>query len=262
MQLYHHPLSMNSQKVRIALEEKNLSYTVHRVNPLKARNFKPEFFRQNPGGALPVLKNGSLVICESLPILEYIDTINDPFRLHQCETVREWVRRINEWDAKLLTLSNVPERVWHFFSRFKRHVLIANMTKNPDLATLYHTKLRSMHAIEENLKSIEELAANKQQLKCLLDDAEEQLSTTQFIAGFTFSVADAAFMAVLGRIELLKVSAEYLQPRPQVSLYWKRMKERPSYKRVIGKYSARVMHLKFVIPSICNVGIRKLFMRF
>jgi len=61
---------MNSQKVQIALEEKNLSYTVHRVNPLKARNLKPEFFRQNPGGALPVLKNGSLVICESLPILE------------------------------------------------------------------------------------------------------------------------------------------------------------------------------------------------
>ena len=70
MQLYHHPLSMNSHKVRLALEEKNVDYTAHRVNPLKARNLDPEFFRQNPSGTLPVLKNGGIVLCKSLTILQ------------------------------------------------------------------------------------------------------------------------------------------------------------------------------------------------
>lgn len=70
MQLYHHPLSLNSHKARLALEEKNLDYTPIRVNPLKARNLDPDFFRQNTHGTLPVLRNGSMVLCESLPILQ------------------------------------------------------------------------------------------------------------------------------------------------------------------------------------------------
>lgn len=70
MHLFHHPLSMNSHKVRLALEEKNIDYTAHRVNPLKARNLDPDFFRQNPSATLPVLHNGGTVLCESLPILQ------------------------------------------------------------------------------------------------------------------------------------------------------------------------------------------------
>ncbi len=70
MELYQHPLSLNCQKVRIALEEKNLDYEIYTINPLKAKNLDPDFFRANSSGNLPVLKNSNVVICESLPILQ------------------------------------------------------------------------------------------------------------------------------------------------------------------------------------------------
>jgi glutathione S-transferase len=264
MQLYHHPLSTNSHKVRIALEEKKLDYTPHRVNPLKARNLDPDFFRQNPSGTLPVLKNGGLVICESLPILQYIDSINEPLGDNKInrERVQEWVQKVDEWDSKPFTLSHVPERLLRFFSRFKRRVVIARMAKNPDLAKKYHSKLNSMHAMEEQLKSIEALAANEQQLLDLLDAAEDQLGSTEFMAGFAFSIADAAMIPVLARIELLKLDDELIQPRPRVLEYWERMKERPSYRKVIGRYSSRLKMMKLIVPSICNVGIRSLFKKY
>lgn len=194
----------------------------------------------------------------------YIDGINEPLgenKVHR-ERVQEWVTKINEWDCKPFTLSHVPERMLRFFSRFRRRVVIARMAKNPDLANKYHTKLNSMHVMEVKLKDSEALAANEQQLVDMLDDAEEQLGTTEFMAGFGFSIADAAFVPVLARIELLKLSDEYVAPRPRLLEYWERMKSRPSYNKVIGGYSSQLKQMKLVVPSVWNVGIRNIFKRF
>lgn len=72
MQLYHHPFSLDSQKVRLALEEKGMDYSSHRMNPLKGRNLDLDFFRMNPTGKLPVFKNGDLVIFDTMSIIEYV----------------------------------------------------------------------------------------------------------------------------------------------------------------------------------------------
>lgn len=255
---------MNSQKVRLALEEKNIDYTAFRVNPLKARNLDAEFFRQNPNGTLPMLKIGAHVLCESLPILQHIDKLNEPLGEYKDyrERAEEWIKKIDEWDAKPFTLTHVPDRMIRFFGKFKRRVLIARMAKNPDLANKYHSKLNSMHAMEEQLKDTQAVDSNRKELVLMLDDAEHQLAGTEFMAGDVFSVADAAFIPVLARIELLKLSEEYLRPRPKLLDYWERMKCRPSYKKVIGGYSSQLKQLKLVVPSICNVGIRNVLKRF
>jgi hypothetical protein len=67
---------------------------------------------------------------------------------------------------------------------------------------------------------------------------------------------------VLARIELLKLDDELIQPRPRVLEYWERMKERPSYRKVIGRYSSQLKMMKLIVPSICNVGIRSLFKKY
>lgn len=140
--------------------------------------------------------------------------------------------------------------------------MIARMAKNPDLANKYHSKLNSMHAMEEKLKDSEVLEANKEQLINMLDDAEAQLNTTEYMAGFEFTIADAALIPVLARIELLKLNNEYLEPRPRLLDYWERMKTRASYKKVIGGYSSQLKQMKLVVPSMCNVGVRNVLKRF
>lgn len=70
MQLYHHPFSLDSQKVRLALEEKGIDYTSYHVNPLTGKNMDAFFFRKNPSGKIPVLQNGSHIIYDTTEIIQ------------------------------------------------------------------------------------------------------------------------------------------------------------------------------------------------
>lgn len=71
MQLYHHPYSLDSQKVRLALEEKAIDYTSHHVNPITGKNMDAFFFRLNPSAELPVFQNGSHIIYDTIEIIKY-----------------------------------------------------------------------------------------------------------------------------------------------------------------------------------------------
>lgn len=72
MQLYHHPFSLDSQKVRLVLEEKNIDYTSFHVNPITGKNFDSSFFRKNPSAKLPVFQNGSHIIYDTIEIIQYV----------------------------------------------------------------------------------------------------------------------------------------------------------------------------------------------
>ena len=72
MQLYHHPLSLDSQKVRLVLEEKNIDYTSFHVNPITGKNFDSSFFRKNPNAKLPVFQNGSHILFDTIEIIQYV----------------------------------------------------------------------------------------------------------------------------------------------------------------------------------------------
>lgn len=71
MQFYHHPYSLDSQKVRLALEEKGIDYTSHHVNPITGKNMDASFFRKNPSGKLPVFQNGSHIIFDTIEMIQY-----------------------------------------------------------------------------------------------------------------------------------------------------------------------------------------------
>lgn len=72
MQLYHHPYSLDSQRVRLALEEKGIDYTSYHVNPITGKHMDPSFFRMNPNAKLPVFRNGSHIILDTIEIIEYV----------------------------------------------------------------------------------------------------------------------------------------------------------------------------------------------
>ncbi|KAH9326596.1 hypothetical protein KI387_006774, partial [Taxus chinensis] len=261
MQLYHHPFSINSQKVRLALEEKGEDYSSHKMNPLKGRNLDLDFFRINPTGKIPVFKNGDIILFDPLSIIEYIDGINAPLGGNDVDHGRmlAWMQKIDGWNPKLFTLSNIPHKYILFFSRFKRRVVIARMAQSPDLANKYHLKLRETYATEEQLKDQDSVNQSIEQLIVLLDDAETQLTESEFLAGKEFSMADAMFVPILARIELLDKENEYIGSRTHLLDYWNRVKQRPSYGAVIGKYFSGWRKYKTFISTYSRVWIRNLF---
>lgn len=266
MQLYHHPYSMDSQKVRLALEERGIDYTSFHVNPITGKNMDSSFFRMNPSGKLPVFKNGAHIIFNTIEIIQYIERIavvssggDIPFSSRE---VVEWMQKIQDWNPKFFTLSHLPEKYRLYVSKFLRRVAIARMAESPDLAGAYHCKLKEAYETEDKLKSQDVLRANKEHLIRLLDQVEIQLNETTYLAGEEFSMADVMLTPVLARLVLLNLEDEFISTRPSIAEYWVLVQERPSYKKVIGKYFDGWRRYQTLIRTWCFVRVRSMLRRY
>ncbi|KAL4559131.1 hypothetical protein LXL04_031265 [Taraxacum kok-saghyz] len=267
MQLYHHPYSIESQKVRLALEERNIDYTSYHVNPVTGKNMDPSFFRMNPTANLPVFQNGSHVIFNTIDIIQYIERIalvssGSGIITQSSKQVIEWMHKIQEWNPKYFTFSHIPEKYYIFVSKFIRRVIIARMSESPDLATAYHTKLKQAYETEEKLRDPQVLQASEQHLIRLLDDVECQLEQTLYLTGDEFTLADVMLVPVLARLGLLGLEDEYVNCRPKLGEYWRLVKERPSYKKVIGKYFCGWKRRKTLLKTWCIVRMRCMLKRY
>ncbi|CAA7396751.1 unnamed protein product [Spirodela intermedia] len=263
MQLYHHPYSVDSQKVRLALEEKGIDYTSYHANPLTGKNLDSSFFRTNPSGKLPVFQNGSRVIYQTADIMRYIDSlVVYESAAVAAAGVAEWVEKIDGWDSKIFTLAHVPQKYRLFVSRFIRRVIIARMSESPDLASVYHAKLRDAYDTEEKLKDPDIVKQSEEKLSAILDDAEAQLGRTPFLVGEEYTIADSMFVPVLARIALLNLEREYINGKPRIAEYYERAKRRPSYRAVIGKYFSGWRRYRTLFKTLCCLGVRDALRRY
>jgi len=73
--LYSYYRSSASYRVRIALNLKQVDYTINPVHLLTngGEQFRPEFLEKNPQGLLPALEIGDIVLTQSSAIIEYLE---------------------------------------------------------------------------------------------------------------------------------------------------------------------------------------------
>ncbi len=76
--LYAYPFRSRAERVIWALNELELEYRLVRLDPLKGENRTETFLRLNPGGKIPVLVHGEMVVTESVAVMEYVDSIATP----------------------------------------------------------------------------------------------------------------------------------------------------------------------------------------
>ena len=146
------------------------------------------------------------------------------------------MNKIQAWDPKYFTLFHIPVKYRVFVSKFLRRVIIARMTESPDLASAYHRKLREAYETEEKLRNVEVLRRSEEHLVRLLDEVETKLGETSYLLGEEFTLADVMLIPVLARLVLLNLEESYISCRPNIAEYWNIVKQRPSYKKVIGIY--------------------------
>ena len=73
LKLYYHPYSTFSQRVRIALLEKQIPAEQVEVDLFSRAQFSPEYLSKNPYGRVPAIEEDGLVLYESTAILEYLE---------------------------------------------------------------------------------------------------------------------------------------------------------------------------------------------
>lgn len=71
--LHHFSNSVCSEKVRMVLNEKSLSWESREVDLFKGEQFRPEYLRLNPKAVVPTLVHEGKVLTESTLIAEYLD---------------------------------------------------------------------------------------------------------------------------------------------------------------------------------------------
>lgn len=72
MRLYHHPMSSNSRRARMAAIALDVELELSVVDLARGEQKQPEFLRMNPNGRVPVLDDGGFFLNESHAIMQYL----------------------------------------------------------------------------------------------------------------------------------------------------------------------------------------------
>ncbi|MEM8766078.1 MAG: glutathione S-transferase family protein [Pseudomonadota bacterium] len=234
MKLYHAPISTCSQKVRLVLAEKGLDYDSEFLDLQKGDQFAAEYLAKNPAGVVPTLEDQGAVLIESTLINEYVDDAYPEIPLKpeaaaERHSMRLWCKRIDEL---------------HPFCGIQTYAIGVRpgMLKRPkaDVDALIDAipdagKRAVRRSVIDHGVAAPEFAGAYAAHDRLFAMAESTLSGQTFLAGKTFSLADAAFLPYVLRVDHLGLDA-LLVDRPALGDWYTRISERPSYEPAVSAY--------------------------
>ena len=199
IKLHDFKSSPNSQRVKVVLAEKNLTYEIVPVDLRKQEQKKPEYLKLNPYGKVPVLTDDFTVLYESLIINEYLNEKypNPPL-----------MPKDPGGKAKARIL--IDYGMAHFDSAYQK--LRMELMKDP--------KEQSQPIID----------GAKSDLKKLLQRFEDEIGDQLYLMG-DFSLVDADLIPRFTRLEGFGVLPDPSLPR--FGKYMERMKARPSVKAIL-----------------------------
>lgn len=199
IKLYDAVPSSNSDRVKIALHEKELPY--ERITLVLARKDQkhPEFLKLNPYGKVPVIDDDGRILFESCIINEYLDEkYPDPALMPKDPYLRGRGRVLIDY-----ALNYTHEPYW----------------------TLRGEMLKP--ANQRNAAIVEE---KRHSLRDLLQYLEEALADKEFFFG-ELSLTDIAIVPRALRMEAY--GALPAPSLPRLGAWLQRMKERPSVKQIL-----------------------------
>lgn len=233
IELWHATHSTCSQKVRLCLAEKRLAWRSHFVDLRRFRHLEPDFLALNPAAVVPVLKDGSQVICESLVINEYLDDAYPepalrPRSALERARMREWTLYVAEeptWAVKVPSFQkNIRPELVGRYSLAEIEAIAAKMPSR-------ETAARWVKAVQEGF-SPAEIRASMDRLAASLDRMTASLEKHRWLAGEAYSLADVDMAPFVHRIAAL--DAGMVSARPRVAEWYARMQAREAFQTAMN----------------------------
>ena len=96
IELHGFPMSPNTKRARLGLEEADVSYTFHDVDLMAAAHKQPAYLELNPTARVPAMVDGDYRLWESNAILEYVADVAKDKRLgpetpHERGDIAKWM---------------------------------------------------------------------------------------------------------------------------------------------------------------------------
>ena len=231
LELHHAWTSSASRRVRFTLEEKELPYDSILLDLFKFEQHSPEYLRLNPNGWVPTLIHNGRPIIESSIICEYLDEVfpdhslrpDDP---HALARMRVWSKWVDEVVIRAFQVAS-----WNIFrgptaSRMSDEELAQVLQSIPVPDRREDWRRIAREPFSET--DIEHALAN---IRCTLDRMESDLSSSPWLAGESFSLADIHLSPYIVRIDEHAERGILLAEYPHCEDWWNRLKSRPAITR-------------------------------
>uniref|UniRef100_A0A2R5L8P1 Glutathione s-transferase n=1 Tax=Ornithodoros turicata TaxID=34597 RepID=A0A2R5L8P1_9ACAR len=255
--VYNWPASYCCQKVRMALMEKGLPFEVQHIDMVTGEEFEPWYLKLNPKAEVPTIKDGDYVLPDSQQILDYLERKyptpplqpRDPGELEKMKKLRA---RILTVDIRLLTFGTIqyPElssnrkitskdlREFTGMQELLFRKAQESLHRNPELAKLLEAKKHKFASMMDILKDVKNVAHYLDSLEPIFDDCENALAAQanrdHFLCSKEFTLADISLCCLLNRIDMVGLKDRYLDKRPKLQQYFKKIQQRKSYKETFA----------------------------
>ena len=228
IELFHAHISTCSQKVRLCLAEKGLSYESRAIDFARMEHLSDNYLAINPNGVVPALVHRGKPIIDSSVICEYIDEVWPEQPLSPGDpagraNMRAWMRYIEEVPTAAI-------RVPSFNKLFAKSIgllpddAFQKMTDKMPLRKAFYHKLQGVKGFDKSLydESIEKLAST-------LTRVDKALANSgSWLLGKQFSIADIVLIPTFVRMADLELD-DMWQAMPRVSNWFAAVQERPSF---------------------------------
>ncbi len=195
LELYAFPLSGNSRKAALTLEEVGAEYEYHSIDLMQGGQKQPDYLAINPNGKVPTLRDGDHLLWESSAIMLYLAEKFPTAGLIPTDPV--WRSKLYQWLIWQPGTYNPP------ISALGQLLLTPNEQQNPNLIKQLHETIRKNSEI-----------------------IETQLGEGSFLLG-DFSLADIVMLPHLNAAVERKVELS-----ANMQAYLERLQSRPSWKKV------------------------------
>jgi glutathione S-transferase len=229
--LYHMWTSTCSKKVRICLAEKGLEWENRAVKGGSEReNLAPWYLKINPYGVVPSLDHEGRIITESCVILEYLEDVFPDVRLRPQDPparadMRWWLDKSESVVHKNINIISHNRFMAARLADLSLEQKRAMAERYLKLALRAERIRRYRDGVSEEEESHAEAL-----LAELLDEMEQTLRQSTWLAGAEFSLADISITPFLERFQVNRLEALIdWSARPAVGDWWRRINERPSY---------------------------------
>src|SRR3954471_2615719 len=229
LELYHSINSVCAQKVRIALAEKGLEYREHLMT-LRGDQFEPQYMQLNPNAVVPTLVHDRRPVIESSVILYYLEEAfpNPPLMprdLHQRARVRQFNKLIDEYVHNSCTILTFATAFRPWFAGLSGEEIEKRLAKSPSKQRTEYKRDVALHGLDS--KYVKDALGHHEKMLKMMDAA---LQEGAWLAGGHFSLADAAVIPYILRLDLLKLGKMW-HKLPRIEAWYQRMRAHPSVKK-------------------------------
>ncbi|WP_181233944.1 glutathione S-transferase family protein [Enhygromyxa salina] len=259
--LYHFPISLGSQQVRLVLAEKQVAWDGQIVNTGPAlENLEPWYAKLNPQLVVPTLVVGTTIVTGAVQIVGFVNEHFPgpellPSEPEQRDEVLRWIEIQDQFPLRELGYARTKGMV-RWFQRWslrqQRSRLRRLIRKNPELRDIYEAKRAELDGLERGIHHRIGMSELVDEVEVLLDEIEVTLEQREWLAGPNYTLADAMWTAVLSKLEQIGFARSLRSHRrPEVARWYAQLRERPSWDSMIRRLSAWQV-LRFYGPSVAK----------